>query len=278
MATLLILGAGYTASRLAAALRARGWQVTGTSRDGRDGTLRWGSPAIIPAARAATHILSSIPPGADGSDPALDFLEPLLPSLARPWLGYLSSTGVYPDTRGGWVDEAASIAGGHRSSRVIAEARWQALGSSAHIFRLPGIYGPGGRSTLDRVRDGRAHRIDLEAEAIPDHVFCRIHVDDIVAAISLALDRPPRGADIWNISDDEPASGNAVIEHACDLLGLPWPPRIRLDDPALSPMARSFYRGWRRVKNDKMKRDLGLVLRYPDYRDGLAACLKDDMQ
>ena len=274
MVKLLLLGQGYTASRLAGFARAQGWQVIGTSRDGRTGTLRLDDAALASAMADSSHILSSIPPGADGSDPAL----PLLRAHTRPgqWLGYLSSTGVYPDTRGGWIDEQADAGFGHRTARAIAEQAWREAGWPVHIFRLPGIYGPGGRSALDRVRQGNAHRIDLAASGVEGHVFCRIHVDDIVATLVAAMQRPPRGTDIWNVTDDLPASGNAVIEHAAALLGLPAPPMVRLDDPSLSAMARSFYAACRRVHNGKIKRELGVRLRYPTYVAGLAACLKED--
>jgi len=183
-------------------------------------------------------------------------------ALAGKRLGYLSSTGVYGDTGGAWVDESAPVGGGRRSARVTADAAWQALRSDVRVFRLPGIYGPG-RSALDRVADGKAHRIDL-----PGQVFSRIHVDDIVSGVIAALKGPPG---IYNLADDQPASQNAVIGHACDLLGLPHPPLQTIEEAGLSPAARAFYTEKRRVANGKAKRLLGWAPSYPDYRAGLRA-------
>lgn len=252
-----IFGLGYTAARLAAALEARGWDVVST---GRSGTLRFEDAGNVRLALAdASHVLSSVPPGGDLGDPVLDAYGPM---LAGKWLGYLSSTGVYGDTGGAWVDESAPTGTGRRAARAEADAVWLARG--ARVFRLPGIYGPG-RSALERVLDGKAHRIDL-----PGQVFSRVHVDDIVSGVLAALDAPP-GA--WNLADDEPCSQNAVIEHACRLLGLAPPPLQSLDEAGLSPMARAFYAENRRVANGKAKRELGWTPRFPTYREGLANCL-----
>ncbi len=257
MPRLLIFGLGYTASRLAARLRGEGWQVTGTSR----ATLPLDDPRVAQEIAAATHILSSVPP-ADGTDPVLDLHGDAL-GASGAWLGYLSSTGVYGDTGGAWVDESAAIGSGRRNARAEADLRWQAIG--ARVFRLPGIYGPG-RSALDRVRAGTANRVDA-----PGQVFSRIHVDDIVAAVVAGLARAPG---VWNLADSEPASGNAVTEYACDLLGAPYPAVVPV--AALSAMAQGFYTERRRIAATKMTRDLGLRLRYPDYRAGLRACLAED--
>ncbi len=252
-----IFGLGYTAARLAAALEAGGWDVVST---GRSGTLRFEDAGNVRLALAdASHVLSSVPPGGDLGDPVLDAYGPM---LAGKWLGYLSSTGVYGDTGGAWVDESAPTGTGRRAARAEADAVWLARG--ARVFRLPGIYGPG-RSALERVRDGKAHRIDL-----PGQVFSRVHVDDIVSGVLAALDAPP-GA--WNLADDEPCSQNAVIEHACRLLGLAPPPLQSLDEAGLSPMARAFYAENRRVANRKARRELGWTPCYPSYREGLASCL-----
>ena len=253
---LLIFGLGYTAERIAAALATKGWHVTGTSRDGRDGTIRFADTAAVTREMAlATHILSSVPP-ADEQDPVLAGYGAQL-ARSPAWLGYLSSTGVYGDAGGAWVDEHAPIRG-RRGARAAADGAWLALG--ARVFRLPGIYGPG-RSALDRVAEGRAHRVDL-----PDQVFSRVHVDDIVGGVLAALDAPP-GA--YNLSDDEPCGQNEVIAFAAQLLGLAPPPFVGLE--TLSPMARAFYAENRRVANAKAKRVLGWQLRYPDYRLGLRA-------
>jgi nucleoside-diphosphate-sugar epimerase len=271
MSHLLIFGMGYTATRLATQLRAQGWQVTGITRDGRNDSLCWGNSAIEAAIASSTHILSSVPPAI--VDPVLDQYGSSLSHWRGAWLGYLSATGVYGDARGDWVDEASPLSDTSRNTpRALAEAAWRMFNSAApiHIFRLPGIYGPGGRSALDRVREGRAHRI----ANLGDHVFCRIHVDDIVSSLIASLHHPAGPMTIYNVTDDEPAPGNAVVEYACDLLGLPYPPLLPIEEAGLSAQARSFYTsGWRRVRNDKIKRDLGVPLRYPTYREGLLACL-----
>ena len=264
MTHLLILGQGYSTSRLRAAMEALGWRVTGTGRSAREGVLAFDDPAIAAAIGAASHILSSVPPDED-VDPVLVRYGRLLAASAA-WLGYLSSTGVYGDTRGAWVDETAPIGGGRRGARAAADTAWQALG--AHVFRLPGIYGPG-RSALDRVRGVTAQRIDA-----PGHMFSRIHVDDICGAVAAAMTVPRPG--VYNIADDEPAPGHDVTAFACRLLGVAPPPLVTLDKAKLSLQARAFYAENRRVANGKMTRDLGVRLRYPDYRSGLRACLPED--
>ncbi len=255
MSRLLVFGMGYVASALAARLTRAGWQVTGTTRDGRDGTIRFDDDAAVIAALAsATHVLSSVPP-ADERDPVLDRYGA---SLGRGWLGYLSSTGVYGDAGGAWVDESAPTGGGRRVARAQADAAWLARG--ARVFRLPGIYGPG-RSPIDRVRAGRAHRIGLATQ-----VFSRVHADDIVAGVIAGFDAP---AGAYNLADDVPCPQDDVVAFAAALIGLPPPPVVSLD--SLSPMARGFYAENRRVANGKAKRVLGWTLRFPDYRLGLRA-------
>jgi len=262
MSHLLIFGLGYTAKRIAARLRERGWSVDAT---GRDGNLEWmDAIAVLDCMERATHILSSVPPDRKaGVDPVLDFYDDVFEGQ---WLGYLSSTGVYGDRQGAWVDEAtptiAQSGEGRRNARASADLAWMELG--ARVFRLPGIYGPG-RSALDRVREGKARRIDL-----PGQVFSRVHVDDIASAVVAALmqDTPP-GA--YNIGDDLPASGNEVTEHACRLLGVEAPPLETLEEGNLSEMARGFYMENRRVANGKAKRVLGWEPTYPSYVEGLGS-------
>ncbi len=263
MSHLLIFGLGYSAGALARRLEARGWQVDGTSRDGRSGLAFDDETAVRAALRRATHILSSIPPDAAGTDPVLARYGEALALAPAQWIGYLSSTGVYGDTGGAWVDEGAPLRG-RRAGRNQADAAWQALRSDMRIFRLPGIYGPG-RSAIERVQDGKAHRVDL-----PGQIFSRVHVDDIAAAVMASMASAARG--IFNLADDYPASQNAVIEQASALLGLAPPPMIGPDDPALSPLARAFYAENRRVANGRAKRLLGWSPRYPDYRSGLRHC------
>ncbi len=261
MPHLLIFGLGYTASRLTARLRGDGWHVTGTSR----AYLPLDDPRLPGLIAQATHILSSVPPGL-GGDPVLAQHAAALRAAPAQWFGYLSSTGVYGDTQGAWVDETAPVGGGRRDARTVADLAWQALRPEVRVFRLPGIYGPG-RSALDRVRSGAAQRVD----APRTQVFGRIHVDDIVASVVASLARGASG--IYNLADGEPASGNAVLEYACDLLGRPYPPVVPIG--ALGPMAQGFYAETRRIAARKMTRDLGVRLRYPDYRTGLRACLTE---
>jgi nucleoside-diphosphate-sugar epimerase len=259
MPMLFIFGLGYSASHIARALRAQRWDIVST---GSAGSLRFEDEASVRLALAdATHILSSVPPMVDG-DPVLAAYGDALRSRQDAWIGYLSSTGVYGDTGGAWVDESAPIKG-RRKSRNLADEDWQELG--ARVFRLPGIYGPG-RSALDRVADGRAHRIDLV-----EQVFSRVHVDDITSGVIAGFDGP---AGVYNLSDDLPCGQNAVIERACDLLGRAYPPLQSMDAAGLSPMARAFYDENRRVTNGKAKRVLGWQPRYPDYGSGLLACLE----
>ncbi|WP_293883684.1 NAD(P)-dependent oxidoreductase [Sphingomonas sp.] len=248
MARLWIFGLGYTASRIADRLRADGWDVAGT---GRAGSSFEDEARVRAGVGLATHVLSSVPPDADG-DPVMARYGDI---LGKCWLGYLSSTGVYGDTGGAWVDESAPVRG-RRANRNRADLDWQKLG--AHVFRLPGIYGPG-RSALDRVAEGKAHRIGLS-----DQIFSRVHVDDIVSGVVAGIAAP---AGIYNLADDYPTSQDEVIEAAAALLNLPAPPFIALD--SLSPMARSFYAENRRVANGKAKRVLGWQPRYADFRTGL---------
>ncbi|MFZ1477726.1 MAG: SDR family NAD(P)-dependent oxidoreductase, partial [Sphingorhabdus sp.] len=183
---------GYTATRLATCLRAEGWQVTGTRRmSGGDAIAFDDRASVLTMIDAATHILSSVPPSGEGGDPVLEKYGAAIASSEASWIGYLSSTGVYGDTGGAWVDESALIGTGRRTARTEADMAWQALRNDVRIFRLPGIYGPG-RSALDRVREGKAHRIDL-----PDQVFSRVHVDDIVSGIIASFAGP---AGIYNLS------------------------------------------------------------------------------
>ncbi|WP_174286771.1 NAD(P)-dependent oxidoreductase [Sphingomonas bacterium] len=253
MRSLLIFGMGYTARAIAAVLS--DWRIVGTTRDGRDGTIAFADTAAVGRALAATtHVLSSVPPKGE-VDPVLAHYGN---ALGGRWLGYLSSTGVYGDTGGAWVDETAPIGGGRRSARAAADAAW--LAGGARVFRLPGIYGPG-RSALDRVASGRAHRVDLAHQ-----IFSRVHVDDIVAGVVAGFDAP---AGAYNLSDDRPASQNDVIDFAASLLGLPPVPFVDL--ATLSPMARGFYAENRRVANGRAKRVLDWTPRYPDYRGGLRA-------
>ncbi len=252
---LFVFGMGYAAHAIAARLARRGWVATGTTRDGRGDTVAFAdADRVAFELKAADAVLSSVPPDGD-DDPVLRAYGGAIEGLR--WTGYLSSTGVYGDAGGGWVDEHAPLSG-RRANRVAADREWLALG--AHVFRLPGIYGPG-RSPLDRVASGEAHRVDM-----PGQVFSRVHVADIAAGVAAAMNAP---AGAYNLSDDLPASQNAVVEYAAALLHLPPPPWRTLAE--LSPMARGFWSENRRVANGRAKRVLGWGPLYPDDRFGLRA-------
>ena len=276
--TLLSLGHGYSAQALAQILLPQGWRVIGTTRSpDKAAALRtsgveaviWPGTDLAPLMGQASHILSSIAPGAAG-DPVLA-TEGATLAAARPvWLGYLSTTGVYGDHAGGWVDEATPLTPStlRGRQRVTAEAQWQALGLPLHIFRLAGIYGPG-RGPFAKVRAGSARRI-----VKPGQVFSRIHVADIAQILAASIQRPAPGA-IYNLCDDDPAPPEAVIGHAAHLLGLPLPPAEDYATADMTPMARSFYAENKRVRNDRIKAELGVRLLFPTYREGLAALLAE---
>ena len=260
---MLIFGLGYTGSRLAKRLGSGGWQVVGTTQSAANGTLAFDDDAaVLKAIGEASHILSSIPPAKDGSEPVLDRYGETIKGAEIEWTGYLSSTGVYGDVGGAWVDESAPIGLGRRNARSDADLRWQQLREDVRIFRLPGIYGVD-RSPLDRIKTGNAQRIKLTG-----HVFCRIHVDDIISALVRSFDGP---AGVYNICDDTPAPHHEVLAHAARLLGIEAPPLVSLDDAKLSKAAHGFYEESRRVSNEKAKRLLGWKSQYPGYKSGLAA-------
>ena len=275
--TLLSIGHGYCAAALAERLVPEGWRIIGTSRSaGRLESLAahgvepvlWPGTALAPLLVQATHVLSSIAPEDDG-DPILATEGAALAAAPVRWVGYLSTTGVYGDHGGGWVDEDTPLTPSTRrgQARVRAEQEWQALPLPLHIFRLAGIYGPG-RGPFEKVRDGTARRI-----VKPGQVFSRIHVDDIAQALHASMNAPAPGA-VYNICDDDPAPPEDVLSYAARLMGLPEPLSEDWDTAPMSPMARSFYAESKRVRNDRMKRDLGVRLIHPDYRAGLANLLE----
>ncbi|WP_227286429.1 SDR family oxidoreductase [Boseongicola sp. H5] len=278
---LVSFGHGYSAQALTRLLP-DGAEVIGTTRSAEKAQdLRGDGIAarVFPGddlredLRRATHILSSVGPGPDG-DPVLAELHDEIAGVAgeKRWIGYLSTTGVYGDHQGGWVDETTPLTPTTERgrARVAAEAAWQALaeqaGAPLHIFRLAGIYGPG-RGPFAKVRRGTARRIIK-----PGQVFSRIHVDDIAQVLLASMTRPDPGA-IYNVCDDDPAPPEDVIAFAAGLLGLPVPPDVPIEEADLSLMARSFYAESKRVSNARIKTELGVKLTYPDYRAGLAALL-----
>lgn len=307
---LLCLGHGYSAEALARRLLAQGWQVTGTTRDPAKAAamaargitpLAWPLADLGPALAQASHVLVSVappnetppaktaPPPGHSADPAESLgPDPVLAAhgaaLAQAaghlrWLGYLSTTGVYGDHQGGWVDEDTPLtpgtARGH--ARLAAERAWQDLarqsGLALQIFRLAGIYGPG-RGPFEKLREGLARRIIK-----PGQVFSRIHVEDIAGALAAAIAQAPgpgyRPQAVYNLCDDDPAPPEEVLGHAAELLGLPLPPAQSYADAAMTPLARSFYAESKRVSNARLKQALGYQLAYPTYRQGLAALLAE---
>jgi nucleoside-diphosphate-sugar epimerase len=275
---LLCFGFGFSARTLAARLDKRAWKISATSRD-PEGIAEINAQSFhgflfdskLQIAPDVTHLLISAPPVENG-DPVLRLFQEQLQGLSKQlkWVGYLSTTGVYGDRGGDWVDEESPLepntARGHR--RLDAEKSWLKLhsdyGLPVHLFRLAGIYGPG-RNQLLTVLNGSAKRIIK-----PGQIFSRIHVDDIAGVLTASIAKPNPGR-AYNVCDDEPCPPQEVVEYAANLLGLPVPPEIPFEDAELSPMAKSFYADSKRVSNKRMKNELGYQLLYPNYREGLSA-------
>jgi nucleoside-diphosphate-sugar epimerase len=282
---LFCFGLGYSAQALARRLRARGWAVAGTTRseaaaaplraEGYEAfVFERARPLAEPAAALAgtSHLLVSVPPDEAG-DPVAELHGPDIAACRSiAWAGYLSTSGVYGDRAGGWVDEDSELAptSARARRRVAAERAWLDLhrksGLPLHVFRLAGIYGPG-RSALDQVRAGTAKRIHK-----PGQVFSRIHVEDIARVLEASIARPDPGR-VYNLCDDAAAAPAEVIAYACELLGLAPPPLVPFEAAGLSAMALSFYRDNKRVSNRRIKEELGVALAYPDYKTGLEAIL-----
>ena len=283
MPRLLCIGMGYSADAVARRLAPQGWTIAGTSRsadgakrvtaEGRSGHCFDGvtvTPDLAEAIQLATHILVSVAPGTLGDPVLASCVDHLAGSTNLQWIGYLSTVGVYGDTGGAWVDEDTPPNPRQERTirRVEAERAWLEFGAQYHrsvqIFRIAGIYGPG-RNPLLNLLDGSAQRIVKSGQ-----VFNRIHVDDIAQGVAAGLLRGQPGR-TYNLTDDEPAAPDDVIAHAAQLLGLEPPPPIPFADARLSPMAASFYADNRRVRNQRLRNELGVDLQYPTYRDGLAA-------
>jgi nucleoside-diphosphate-sugar epimerase len=272
---LFCFGLGYCAQALCLTLKARGIAVSGTVRSAdkaaalreRGIAAQLFAEAAIPA--EATHLLISVPPGAEG-DPVLARHGAMLKARAQQfaWAGYLSTTGVYGDRSGGLVDEESALlpSGARGRARVEAERDWRETGLPLHIFRLAGIYGPE-RNQLAALKTGTAKRIDK-----PGQIFSRIHVDDIVAVLAASIAKPNPGR-IYNVCDDEPANPADVTAFAATLLGVEPPPLVPLGEAGLSALGRSFYEDSKRVSNARIKTELGVTLRYPSYKEGLKALL-----
>ncbi|MEO8714677.1 MAG: SDR family oxidoreductase [Acetobacteraceae bacterium] len=279
--TLLVFGPGYSGRALALAAQAAGFSVIATSRSPGERQFPPGITGIDftaaePAIDRATHLLATAPP-AEAGDPVLTRYAANIATAPRlRWIGYLSTTGVYGDHGGGWVDEDTPPAPGSARTRrrLAAEADWAAVRGACgvDVFRLAGIYGPG-RSALDDLRAGTARRI-----VKPGHQFGRIHRDDIAQAVLAGMRQAPLpGPRILNLADDTPDETARVVEEAARLLGVEPPVAVPFAEAwsRMSPMARSFWTENRKVASRKTQAALGIAWRYPSYREGLRAILAE---
>ncbi|MEM9469044.1 MAG: SDR family oxidoreductase [Pseudomonadota bacterium] len=283
---LFCFGYGYVCDYLGHALQEQGgWTLSGTTRDSEKRNVLLNRrirahifdeehPLADPTSilRDVTHVLVAAPPDAQGAPAFRMHAEDVLRMPNLEWFGYISTTGVYGDRNGGSVDEMSEVnpTNVRGQKRLTAERQWLSLWETynlpVHIFRLSGIYGPG-RSALDTVRVGVPRRIDK-----PGHKFNRIHVEDIVQAIIQSFEQPNPGA-AYNLADDQPAPSHEVISYACELLDMPVPPLIPFSEADVSPMVNSFYKDNKIVLNNRIKEELGVNLKYPDYKSGLDGCL-----
>lgn len=282
---LFCFGLGFSSQALAKRLLPQGWDVSGTVRGEQEDSLAKNisvcsfdgsrpTTEISEAISHATHLLITIPPQPSGDVVLENFAEEISRARQLQWIGYISSTGVYGDTQGEWVDESSPLLAStdRNRQRIEVESAWLKIGKDhglpVMIFRCVGIYGPG-RNLLVSVRQGRARRIDK-----PGLVFSRIHSEDLAQTLEASMKKPQFG-EIYNVSDDCPSPPVEAVEYACSLLGVEPPPLVPFEEADLSPTARGFYITNKRVSNKKIKQELGVTLRYPDYRSGLNELLKD---
>ncbi|MEM7242407.1 MAG: SDR family oxidoreductase [Pseudomonadota bacterium] len=279
MKTLLSIGHGFSARALGRRLIAEGWRVIGTTRSAEKAELLraegvepviWPGSDLTPLIKQARYVLTSVAPKEDGDPVLMDHADVFRASEFE-WVGYLSTTGVYGDHQGGWVDETTPLTPSTQRGklRVMAEGEWTKLGLPLHIFRLAGIYGPG-RGPFEKVRRGTARRIIKKGQ-----VFSRIHVEDIAQVLAASIAKPRAGA-IYNLCDDDPAPPQDVIAYAAELLGMPVPPDEDFETAEMRPMARSFYAESKRVRNDLIKDELGVKLMYNGYKQALRVTLEDE--
>jgi len=286
--TLLCFGYGYVAETLSETLRLKDWTIIGTTTDSdkaeemRQNGIKpiifdHNHPISAPfeTLKDITHILISIPPNERG-DLVYDLhREDIVDMKNLEWMGYLSTTGIYGNRDGTWVSETSEPAPTSRrgSLRHMAEKQWQSLEDECplHIFRLSGIYGPG-RSALNSVRNYEPKRIDK-----PGHAFNRIHIADIVQTLVASINQP-KPSEVYNLADDAPVPSHEVIAYACTILGVNVPPLTSFEDADLAPIVKSFYKDNKRVRNSKIKSDLGVKLFYPNYKTGLDACYEAEKE
>lgn len=275
---LFCFGLGYCADYLSAKLIKQGWQVSATCRtsekaavleaSGIRSVLLSGKKVTVTDLGKADHILISVPPEQDGSDPVINFAGAALAALQDQikWVGYLSTTGVYGDHQGAWIDEEtpAGLLSERGQRRVAVEAQWAATGLPMHYFRLAGIYGPG-RNSLRALQNGTARRVVKQGQ-----VFSRIHLVDITRILEASMANPNAGR-AYSVCDDTPAPPQDVVTYAAELMGVSPPALQDFATAELSPMARSFYGENKRIRNNRIKDELGVSLEYPDYRAGLSA-------
>jgi len=275
---LFCFGLGYCADYLSAKLIKQGWQVSATCRTSEKAAVLEASgirPVLLSGKKVtvtdlgkADHILISVPPEQDGSDPVINFAGAALAALQDQikWVGYLSTTGVYGDHQGAWIDEEtpAGLLSERGQRRVAAEAQWATTGLPMHYFRLAGIYGPG-RNSLRALQNGTAHRVVKQGQ-----VFSRIHLVDITRILEASMANPNAGR-AYSVCDDTPAPPQDVVTYAAELIGVSPPALQDFATAELSPMARSFYGENKRIRNNRIKEELGVSLEYPDYRAGLSA-------
>jgi dTDP-D-glucose 4,6-dehydratase len=282
---LFCFGLGFSSQALAKRLLPQGWDVSGTVRGEQDESSSKnnsvypfdGSHSTVEISEAisrATHLLITIPPQASGDVVLQNFSKEISRARHLQWIGYISSTGVYGDTQGEWVDESSPLLAStdRNRQRIEVESAWLKIGRDhglpVMIFRCVGIYGPG-RNLLVSVRQERARRIDK-----PGLVFSRIHSEDLAQTLEASMKKPQPG-EVYNVSDDCPSPPAEAVEYACSLLGVEPPPLVPFEEADLSSTARGFYITNKRVSNKKIKQELGVTLRYPDYKSGLKELLKD---
>lgn len=274
---LFCFGTGFSAIWLANILTQKGWHISGTFRhedkkahieQAGITSIRFNDTLTLP--KSTTHILLSIPPNDNGDIIYQQYLSQIQELTQLEWIGYFSTTGVYGDHQGNWVDETTPTAPLTLPAkrRVIAEQQWLTSNLPIHIFRLAGIYGPG-RSAIEQLRQGTAKRIDK-----PQQVFSRIHVADIANIVSASINAPSPGS-IYNCADDMPEAQHKVVSYAAKLLNIPAPKLIPFSQAQLSPMAQHFYSCNRRITNNKIKEELNITLQYPNYKIGLASILAE---